>query len=190
MFNRSKSKPVVYERDKKVTLVGETDSEGKLFITGYRKEDSTMGQETPKVDIGSAGTLTPPFPSGVEPVVAEPTADVPIAEPTAEVPVAPEPTADVPIAEPTAEVPVAEDTNIVDSNADAVPAPDASVPPPPPSEGSVPPLKPPKPATMAPVSPSFTEKMNQGGRKSRRNKKTGKKQKGGKLRRKSRKQRK
>jgi hypothetical protein len=168
MFNRFKSKPVVYERDKKVTLVGETDSEGKLFITGYRKEESTMSAETPKVDIGSAGTLTPPFPSGVEPIVAE----VPIATDTnAEVPV---------VVEPNAEVPVATDTNIVDSNTEVVPAPDASVPPPP---------KPPKPETMAPVSPLFTEQMQEGGRKSRRNKKTGKKQKGGKLRRKSRKQR-
>ena len=172
MFNRFKSKPVVYERDQKVTLVGETDGGGKIFITGYHKEPSTMSAQTQKVEIGSAGTLTPPFPSGVEPVVSE-------------VPVAAEPTADVPIAEPTAEVPVAPE-----QTADAVPAPDASVPPPPPSEGSVPPVKPPTPSQMGPLSPLFTEKKNQGGRKSRRNKKTGKKQKGGKLRRKSRKQRK
>lgn len=174
MFNRFKSKPVVYERDQKVTLVGETDGEGKMFITGYHKEPSTMSAQTPKVDIGSAGTLTPPFPSGVEPVVSE----VPVA---AEVPIATDTSAEVPGAvETTAEAPFTTDTNIVDSNTDAVPAPDASVPPP---------TKPPKPDPMAPVSPLFTEEMNQGGRKSRRNKKTGKKQKGGKLRRKSRKQR-
>jgi len=198
MFNRFKSNPVVYERDKKVTLVGETDSEGKIFITGYRKEDSTMGQETPKIDIGSARNLTSPFP------VEQANTEVPGAPgPIAEVPVAteavPAPNDSVsgaeeePVTEPPSldlsKPPPAEQTE-AEPNTEVPPpaegsAPDTATTPPPP-----PPVKPPKPAPMGPVSPLFTEKMNQGGRKSRRNKKTGKKQKGGKLRRKSRKQRK
>ena len=172
---------VVYERDQKVTLVGETDGEGKIFITGYHKEPSTMSAQTPKVEIGSAGTLTPPFPSGAATNAAGPIAEVPVATeavpaPDASVPVATEATA--------AELPVAPEVPVAAEPTTEVPgAPEASIPPPPP-------VKPPKPAPMGPVSPLFTEEMNQGGRKSRRNKKTGKKQKGGKLRRKSRKQRK
>ena len=165
MDNSLNNKPVMYERDKKVTLVGETDSNGNMFITGYHKEPSTMSAQTPKVEIGSANTLTPPFPSGVEPVVNA-------VDSNTEAPIV-------------AEVPVVEELSSEESDATSVPPP-----PPSPSPDGVPPPKPPKPATMAPVSPLFTEEMQQGGRKSRRNKKTGKKQKGGKLRRKSRKQRK
>jgi hypothetical protein len=195
MFNRFKSKPVVYERDKKVTLVGETDSEGKIFITGYRKEDSTMGQETPKIDIGSARNLTSPFP--VEQANTEVSPPVEGSAPNDSVPGAEE---EEPVTESTIETPPLDISNLppVESTESEptteVLPPDAPVTPP--AEGSAtdalptPPPKPPKPASMGQVSPLFTEEMNQGGRKSRRNKKTGKKQKGGKLRRKSRKQRK
>ena len=192
MFNRFKSNPVVYERDKKVTLVGETDSEGKIFITGYRKEDSTMGQETPKIDIGSARNLTSPFP--VEQANTEVSPPVEGSAPNDSVPGAEE---EEPVTESTIETPPLDISNLppVEST-ESVPTtevllPDAPVTPPdapvtPPAEGSAPdapPTPPPKPPKPAPTG-------QEGGRKSRRNKKTGKKQKGGKLRRKSRKQRK
>jgi hypothetical protein len=171
--------PANFEKNKKIVLVGETDDAGNLFITKYNKEDRSGNVEGPKVDIKSASALVSPFPNNMPSVSSTPE------EPS----IIPPP----PMVSSTPEEP---STIPPPPMVSSTPEQPSTIPPPPmvsstPEQPStIPPPKPPKPATMSPVDPLFTKEMQEGGRKYRGNKKTGKKQKGGKLRRKSRKYRK